>query len=356
MATCMVKSRQPVVQTQVIQTNAPAAWRPNPPGIPWVRNELWTLPDPLSGKMSEHELLDAYVDTYRWQEVMGGDIVGGTNNKVAFTMFTPDGGKHWYVTEAESNGFAIVGLVEKLYPPHSMNGSRPGDKVVIGTSDEEGLIASRRLLEAVERATNKGQTAAAEPPAPPPQPAIATAKIWKVEFNLRAPNASTVYLTGDFNNWSETATPMLKRTDGDWAVGMELKTGAYKYKFLVDGQWMPDPTTPSELDRLFRDRHPLENYSAWPSPRFAANCVHVLQPTTPLSGRQERPSARHLDAAHPPDNDARLQDRRGVFRDLLRPRCVRRPPGGDRRLLFLRRHHRMQDRSGHDHPVGQSDI
>mgnify|MGYP001396169644 CR=1 FL=1 len=65
--------------------------------------------------------------------------------------------------------------------------------------------------------------------------------MWKVEFSIRAPNATKVFLAGDFNNWSQTATPMQKRPTGDWVVGMDLKTGTYKYKFFVDGKWTADP-------------------------------------------------------------------------------------------------------------------
>ncbi len=92
------------------------------------------------------------------------------------------------------------------------------------------------------------------PPAPEPTPAppvnppstapTTSAKRWKVEFSIPAPNASKVYLAGVFNNWSPTATPMQKRPDGRWVVSMELKTGTYEYKFVVDGNWMPDLENP----------------------------------------------------------------------------------------------------------------
>ena len=48
-----------------------------------------------------------------------------------------------------------------------------------------------------------------------------------------------VFLAGDFNNWSETETP-LTETDGLYEKTLYLKKGKYAYKFIVDGQWLTD--------------------------------------------------------------------------------------------------------------------
>ncbi len=93
----------------------------------------------------------------------------------------------------------------------------------------------------------------APPVNPPPTVPATPGKMWKVEFSIRAPNASTVYLAGEFNKFSPTATPMRKRPNGDWVVGMELKTGTYKYKFLVDGKWMSDPDNPEHTNDEYGD-------------------------------------------------------------------------------------------------------
>jgi hypothetical protein len=47
---------------------------------------------------------------------------------------------------------------------------------------------------------------------------------------------TTVYLSGNFNNWSGDANP-LEDTDGDgiWSGNVELATGSYEYKFQLDG-------------------------------------------------------------------------------------------------------------------------
>ncbi|MDP8322838.1 MAG: alpha-amylase family glycosyl hydrolase [Candidatus Stygibacter australis] len=48
-----------------------------------------------------------------------------------------------------------------------------------------------------------------------------------------------VFLAGDFNNWSPTATP-LDEDNGIYTTILKLKVGKYGYKFVVDGTWVSD--------------------------------------------------------------------------------------------------------------------
>ncbi len=52
--------------------------------------------------------------------------------------------------------------------------------------------------------------------------------------------AGSVYLAGSFNNWSTMQTPMI-RCDLGWFITISLKPGKYTYKYIIDGQWSPDP-------------------------------------------------------------------------------------------------------------------
>ena len=56
-----------------------------------------------------------------------------------------------------------------------------------------------------------------------------------------------VFLAGDFNNWSPTATPM-QEIDGIYEITLYLKQGKYGYKFIVDGQWMADESADEFID------------------------------------------------------------------------------------------------------------
>ena len=54
-------------------------------------------------------------------------------------------------------------------------------------------------------------------------------------------SASKVYISGTFNNWSTTQTPM-KFVGTGWMVDLNLSPGKYAYKFIVDGRWITDPS------------------------------------------------------------------------------------------------------------------
>lgn len=56
--------------------------------------------------------------------------------------------------------------------------------------------------------------------------------------------AKKVILTGSFNGWDEQQLPMQK-TENGWEIILDLSSGMYEYKFIVDGQWMEDPTNPN---------------------------------------------------------------------------------------------------------------
>ena len=56
-----------------------------------------------------------------------------------------------------------------------------------------------------------------------------------------------VSLSGDFNGWSPDATPMKQFDDGHWETTIELAPGRYEYKFVRDGEWMPDLLAPENV-------------------------------------------------------------------------------------------------------------
>ncbi|XP_006005535.1 5'-AMP-activated protein kinase subunit beta-2 [Latimeria chalumnae] len=51
-----------------------------------------------------------------------------------------------------------------------------------------------------------------------------------------------VYIAGSFNNWS-TKIPLTK-SHNDFVAILDLPEGEHQYKFLVDGQWVHDPSEP----------------------------------------------------------------------------------------------------------------
>ena len=58
------------------------------------------------------------------------------------------------------------------------------------------------------------------------------------------PGAKEVFLAGDFNAWNPRSEPMAKRKEV-FAKTLLLPAGEHQYKFVVDGEWVPDPRAAS---------------------------------------------------------------------------------------------------------------
>ena len=96
----------------------------------------------------------------------------------------------------------------------------------------------------------RGEASPSQGPAPQKAPLTSpresagvaqAAKMVNVRFALHKPDAQQVLLGGDFNGWATGAAPMKRHENGHWETTVALAPGRYEYKFLVDGQWIPDP-------------------------------------------------------------------------------------------------------------------
>jgi AMP-activated protein kinase-like protein len=71
------------------------------------------------------------------------------------------------------------------------------------------------------------------------------------QFVFVAPQAASVSLVGDFNDWDPKRAPM-QTAQGVWATVVNLAPGRYRYAFLVNGvEWRADPGAPSVKDDEF---------------------------------------------------------------------------------------------------------
>ena len=66
-----------------------------------------------------------------------------------------------------------------------------------------------------------------------------------VTFRLKGhADASVVALAGSFNDWNQSQ--LIFGREGDaWVCRVDLDPGVYRYKFIVDGDWLLDPSNPS---------------------------------------------------------------------------------------------------------------
>jgi 1,4-alpha-glucan branching enzyme len=67
---------------------------------------------------------------------------------------------------------------------------------------------------------------------------LKTKNVYRVTFRLpkvAAPDAKSVSIVGDFNNWNTHANPMKKLKDGDYSIHLDLEPGReYQFRCLID--------------------------------------------------------------------------------------------------------------------------
>lgn len=73
-----------------------------------------------------------------------------------------------------------------------------------------------------------------------------------VLFALYSPEATSVSLAGDFNEWKPEREPLFDLAgNGTWQKIINLEPGRYQYKFVVDGRWIKDPHNPNSFHGPF---------------------------------------------------------------------------------------------------------
>lgn len=55
------------------------------------------------------------------------------------------------------------------------------------------------------------------------------------------PQANSVQIAGDFNDWQPERNPMRKASDGSWQCRIPMSKGTHRYRLVVDGNWQQDP-------------------------------------------------------------------------------------------------------------------
>lgn len=79
-----------------------------------------------------------------------------------------------------------------------------------------------------------------------PQHRVTAAPLEPVQFVLVAPNAESVAVVGDFNDWGLGDSALVATNhQGVWSVTAPVPAGVHRYAFVVNGkQWVADPSAP----------------------------------------------------------------------------------------------------------------
>lgn len=64
----------------------------------------------------------------------------------------------------------------------------------------------------------------------------------RVYFQMKAPRAGAVVVSGDFNDWEQRSLKPNKK--GQWTTWTTLTPGRYEYRYQIDGEWRNDPEAP----------------------------------------------------------------------------------------------------------------
>ncbi len=72
---------------------------------------------------------------------------------------------------------------------------------------------------------------------------------------VAAPDAKSVCIVGDFNNWDIHADPMKKQENEDYVISLDLEQGReYQFRYLIDGlKWENDRDADKSVRSVYGD-------------------------------------------------------------------------------------------------------
>jgi len=69
-------------------------------------------------------------------------------------------------------------------------------------------------------------------------------------FQFQSKTASSVEVAGDFNRWVPESL-VRRNDDGLWQKVIRVGEKAFRYKFIVDGEWQVDPSQPTQKENAY---------------------------------------------------------------------------------------------------------
>jgi hypothetical protein len=180
--------------------------------------------------------------------------VGSTVNFIVGSSLAAD-------LELKMNNTSIKTAAAATTLTHSQTFSSTGDYTLIASASLNGTILYDTLQICVpEAVSNQARPAGL-------LPGINYISNTSVTLVLHAPNKSSVFLIGEFNDWSQLNAYQLKRDSEYWWITLDNLTPGkvYGFQYLVDGTIkIPDPYTEMALDP-WNDKWINEYYSIYPN-------------------------------------------------------------------------------------------
>ena len=97
------------------------------------------------------------------------------------------------------------------------------------------------------------------------------AELQPVHFEFTDPTATTVCITGTFNQWQPEAKPMHSFGNGCWKKETNLAPGTYEYCLVVDGKYLPDPLARETVPNPFGGRNSVLKVASSPAAAHLAD-------------------------------------------------------------------------------------
>ncbi len=69
-------------------------------------------------------------------------------------------------------------------------------------------------------------------------------RLTEIMFSVFSPEAKEVFLVGEFNNWQLDDSARMIQNNGTWSKKINLNSGKYRYRFVIDGNWVEDSSNP----------------------------------------------------------------------------------------------------------------
>ncbi len=183
---------------------------------------------------------------------LAGDFNGWSD---AANKMQNDGGIWTLIMELDPGSYQYKFVVDGTWSqddanPETNDDGFGGKNSVVNVTGDEAMYAA-----------GSGQgVAAATAVASIPAVTTASGEV-AVSFQVSAPGASSVFLAGDFNGWSDSTDKMLEK-DGLWSLSLNLASGQYMYKFVIDGTWTQDEANPQSGDDGFGGKNSLVDVKA----------------------------------------------------------------------------------------------